>query len=97
MTIFTVFFQMLALLIMIGAGFFVAKKGMMDAHTNSQVSAMIVNVFNPMLIISSKTRDLQRRLIRGTGFPRHYGPGGAHRAGHVRILYSGGNASLPVF
>ena len=53
MTIFTVFFQMLALLLMIGAGFFVAKKGMMDAHTNSQVSAMIVNVFNPMLIISS--------------------------------------------
>lgn len=53
MTIFTVFFQMLALLIMIGAGFFVAKKGMMDDHTNSQVSAMIVNVFNPMLILSS--------------------------------------------
>lgn len=53
MTIITVFFQMLALLIMIGAGWFMIKKGMLDAHTNTQMSRMIVNVFNPMLIISS--------------------------------------------
>lgn len=53
MTIITVFFQMLALLIMIGAGWFMTKKGMLDAHTNTQMSRMIVNVFNPMLIISS--------------------------------------------
>ncbi len=53
MTLFTVFFQMLALLIMIGAGFLAAKKNMMDHHTNSQMSKMIVNIFNPMLIISS--------------------------------------------
>ncbi len=53
MTIITVFFQMLALLIMIGAGYFMAKKEMMDAHTNTQMSKMIVNVFNPMLILSS--------------------------------------------
>ena len=53
MTIITVFFQMLALLIMIGAGYFMARKGMMDSHTNTQMSKMIVNVFNPMLILSS--------------------------------------------
>lgn len=53
MTIFTVFFQMLALLIMIGAGYFMARKGMMDQHTNTHMSKMIVNVFNPMLILSS--------------------------------------------
>ena len=53
MTIFTVFFQMLSLLIMIGAGWFMTKKGMLDARTNTQMSKMIVNVFNPMLIISS--------------------------------------------
>ncbi len=53
MTLITVFFQMLALLIMIGAGYFMAKKEMMDAHTNTQMSKMIVNVFNPMLILSS--------------------------------------------
>jgi len=53
MTLFTVFFQMLALLIMIGAGFLAAKANMMDAHTNSQMSKMIVNIFNPMLILSS--------------------------------------------
>lgn len=52
MTIFTVFFQMLSLLIMIGTGFFAAKKGMMDEHTNSQMSRMIVNIFNPLLILS---------------------------------------------
>ncbi|MCI9336309.1 MAG: AEC family transporter [Lachnospiraceae bacterium] len=53
MTIFTVFFQMLCLLIMIGAGYFMTKKGMLDAHTNTQMAKMIVNVFNPMLILSS--------------------------------------------
>ena len=53
MTLFTVFFQMLALLIMIGAGFFLTKTGMMDAHTNIQMSKMIVNLFNPLLILSS--------------------------------------------
>ncbi len=53
MSIITVFFQMLAILIIIGAGYFMAKKGMMDSHTNSQMSKMIVNVFNPCLILSS--------------------------------------------
>lgn len=53
MTIFTVFFQMLAILIIIGAGYFMTKKKMMDGHTNSQMSKMIVNVFNPCLILSS--------------------------------------------
>lgn len=53
MAIFTVFFQMLSLLIMIGAGWFMARKGMMDEHTNTQMSKMIVSVFNPMLMISS--------------------------------------------
>lgn len=53
MTLFTVFFQMLALLIMIGTGFFLTKAKMMDAHTNTQMSKMIVNLFNPLLIVSS--------------------------------------------
>lgn len=53
MGFFTVFFQMLALLIMIGAGFFAARKGMMDEHTNNQMSHMIVNIFNPLLIFSN--------------------------------------------
>jgi len=53
MTFFTVFFQMLALLLMIGAGYFVTKKGMMDEHTNNQMSDMIVNIFNPLLMVAS--------------------------------------------
>lgn len=53
MSVFTVFFQMLALVIMIGAGWFMSRTGMMDEHTNTHMSTMIVNVFNPMLILSS--------------------------------------------
>lgn len=58
MTIFTVFFQMLALLLMIGAGWLAAKTGMLDAHTNSQMSRMILNIFNPMLMLSSAANSV---------------------------------------
>lgn len=44
---------MLALIIMIGTGYFVTKKGMMDEHTNNQMSDMIVNIFNPLLVLAS--------------------------------------------
>lgn len=53
MTFFTVFFQMLALLLMIGAGYFMTKKGMLDEHTNNQMSDMIVQIFNPLLVLAS--------------------------------------------
>lgn len=58
MTFFTVFFQMLALLLMIGAGDFAAKKGMMDEHTNNQMSNMIVNIFNPLLVLASAANSV---------------------------------------
>lgn len=58
MTVFTVFFQMLALLILIGTGYFIAKRNMMDAHTNSQMSGLLVNLFNPMLILSSAANSV---------------------------------------
>ncbi len=58
MTFFTVFFQMLALLIMIGAGYFVTKKGTLDAHTNNQMSDLIVNIFNPMLVLASAANSV---------------------------------------
>lgn len=58
MTIFTVFFQMLTILIIIGAGFFMAKKNMMDQHTNGQMSGMIVNVFNPCLMLSGAVNSV---------------------------------------
>ena len=44
---------MLALLIMIAAGYLAAKTGMMDKHTNDQMSAMIVKLFNPLLTLAS--------------------------------------------
>ncbi len=53
MTVLTVFMQMLALLIMIGAGYYMTKTNMMDEHTNSRMSTMIVRVFNPLLSLAS--------------------------------------------
>lgn len=67
MAIITVFFQMLCLLIMIGAGYFMTKKGMLDAHTNTQMSRMIVNVFNPMLILSSAASSVGLIPLRTMG------------------------------
>ncbi len=54
----TVFFQMLALLLLIGAGWIIAKKGMMDEHTNGQMSGLLANVFNPLLIVSSAANSV---------------------------------------
>lgn len=70
MTIFTVFFQMLALLIMIGAGYFITKKGMLDEHTNGQMSRLLVDVFNPLLIVSSAANSvglISRDAMRTVG------------------------------
>lgn len=67
MTLFTVFFQMLALLIMIGTGYFMTKTGMMDEHTNSQMSKMIVNVFNPLLMLSSAANSAGLIPLRTMG------------------------------
>lgn len=67
MAIITVFFQMLCLLIMIGAGYFMTKKGMLDAHTNTQMSRIIVNVFNPMLILSSAASSVGLIPLRTMG------------------------------
>ena len=53
MSITTIFFQMLSLLIMIGVGWVAARTKLLDAHTNAGFSPLIVNIFNPLLIISS--------------------------------------------
>lgn len=49
----TIFFQMLSLLLMIAAGWLVTKLGLLDAHTNASFSPLIVNLFNPLLILTS--------------------------------------------
>ena len=58
MTIFTVFFQMLALVIMIGVGYFITRQGMLDEHTNYQMSGLLVNLFNPLLILSGAANSV---------------------------------------
>ncbi len=57
---FTVFFQMLALLLLIGTGFFATKRGLYDSHTNAKMSNLIVKIFNPLLIISSAENAVGR-------------------------------------
>ncbi len=54
----TVLFQMFALLIMIAAGVLAAKKNMWDQHTNGKISKLIVNIFNPLLIVSSAANSV---------------------------------------
>ncbi len=58
MTLLTVFVQMLALVIMMGVGVLAAKTNMLDAHTNTHMSAMIVNIFNPMLVLSGAVNSV---------------------------------------
>lgn len=50
--IITVFFQMLSLLLMIVIGIAAARYGILDEHTNRQISSLIVNIFNPLLVVS---------------------------------------------
>ena len=54
----TVIFQMFSFLIMIGVGYAITKKKMMDHHTNRQISKMIADVFNPLLGISSAINSI---------------------------------------
>ncbi len=67
MIIITIFFQMLALLIMIGAGYWMTKKNMLDEHTNSHMSSMISNVFNPLLVFSSAVNSVGLVSIKTMG------------------------------
>ena len=69
MSLTTVFFQMLALLVMIGAGWIAARTGMLDAHTNGQLSKLIVNIFNPLLIFSSAASAVSAGVWGHTGAP----------------------------
>lgn len=67
MTVFTVFCQMLSLLIMIGSGYLVAKKKMIDDHTNSQLSEIIVKLLNPLLFFSSAANSVGLIPLRTMG------------------------------
>lgn len=49
----TIFFQMLSLLLMIGAGWLATKTGLLDEYTNGKLSPLIVNLFNPLLILTN--------------------------------------------
>ena len=67
MVIITIFFQMLALVIMIGAGYWMTKRKMLDEHTNSHMSSMIANVFNPLLVFSSAVNSVGLVSIKKMG------------------------------
>ncbi|MCI8557317.1 MAG: hypothetical protein HFI19_06055 [Lachnospiraceae bacterium] len=91
MTIFTVFFQMLALLLMIGAGYFITKQGMLDEHTNKQMSKLLVDVFNPLLIAASAANSvglISQAAMRTVGLIA---------AGMFAIFIFAGMLLVPVF
>lgn len=67
MVIVTTFFQMLTLLIMIGGGYVVTKMGMLDEHTNKQMSKMIVNFFSPLLVISCAAESVGSISLKTMG------------------------------
>lgn len=91
MLIITVFFQMLALLILIGTGYVIAKKGMMDEHTNSQMSGLLANVFNPLLIVSSAAGSV------GLISPADMKTVGMIAAGMFAVFILGGMILSPLF
>ena len=68
MSFFTVLLQMLALLIMIGAGWLAAMRHMLDEHTNNQISSMIVSILNPLLVLSSAAEAVGTISLRLLGF-----------------------------
>ncbi|MDE7246009.1 MAG: AEC family transporter [Oscillospiraceae bacterium] len=63
----TVLFQMFALLIMIGAGLFAARRDMWDKHSNNCISRMIVNIFNPLLVFSSAANSVGKIPLQRMG------------------------------
>lgn len=55
---FTVFFQMLALAILILTGVIISQKGLLDDHSMGQMSVLINYLFNPMMMLSSAISSL---------------------------------------
>lgn len=49
----TVFFQMLSFVVMIGAGAGAAKANLLDETANQRISALILTLFSPMLMVAS--------------------------------------------
>ncbi len=91
MAFFTVFFQMLSLIIMIGAGYFAAKRGAYDTHTNAQMSGLIVNVFSPMLMLSSAANAVGKVSLQTIGLA------GAAAAGMFLFFILAGMILSPIF
>lgn len=90
MAFFTVFFQMLSLIIMMGAGYFAARRGSYDAHTNAQMSGLIVNLFSPMLMISSAAAAVGKVSLQTIGLA------GAAAAGMFAFFILSGMILSPI-
>ena len=99
MTILTVFIQMLSLLVMIAAGWIAARTKMLDTHTNSHMSQLIVNIFNPLLvaIVVVAAGSVQRGGFRGPSPPVPAADGLSHRHRHVPVLHPGGLPPVSLF
>ena len=58
---------MFALIIMIGTGAFAARRDMWDKHSNDQISRMIVNIFNPLLVFASAANSVGKISLQRLG------------------------------
>lgn len=59
MSAITVLGQMVVLFAMMAAGYIACKKGVLDNETSGRLSKLVVNVFNPLLIVNSVMSPLE--------------------------------------
>ena len=57
MDFFIIFRQMLVLILLVGTGFFLSKKHILDSDSSSFLSRLIVDICSPALVISCTTSE----------------------------------------
>ena len=62
---FITFNQILVMVLLLGVGLACAKTGIIDEHTNKNLSALLIKVVSPAVIIASFQREFDMGLVRG--------------------------------
>ncbi|MCL1950303.1 MAG: AEC family transporter [Turicibacter sp.] len=61
------FHQIFMMVLLLGLGLLCAKAGIIDAHTNKKLSALLTKVVTPAVVIVSFQRPMEAQLLRGLG------------------------------
>jgi len=59
------FHQILMMVMLLGVGLVCAKTGIIDEHTNKNLSALLIKVITPIVVIVSFQREFDMELVRG--------------------------------